>query len=461
VLSIRALPSSGIDYYLSDLAQELPASVPPYWVGRAAEGLELRGTCDADALRAVLDGRQPRTGQRLRSDRATVGGLDLTFTAPKSVSLLYGLGGRDCGAETVAAHIESVHGALSYLEAHGLAARRGSGADRAVMATTGMVAATFTHGVSRTLDPHLHSHVVMANLVHGEDGRWSAGDNRGLWAHAPAAAATYEAQLRHELTDRLGITWEQLPSRRFEVAGVPPAFMGEFSSRSADIQRHMAAWGTHSHQGAKVAWAVTRPEKKLGHAFVDLEADWLRRADAHGMGREVLDVVRPGRSGPDRRVLNEHLFHGWLSQSADGGARRRDVVTAFGSASAAGASAHELEQLTDLWVPGHGEVGVKERVHPLRTLVPSGYQLRALGPRPVEPSAHAVWADASRVIDQYRARWQVRSPDALGVAAHHPLPASFSNERLIDHLHTTRQLEVVRQRMRWRPPLALELDRGR
>ncbi len=461
MLFIRSLPSRGVDYYLSDLAQELPVSVPPHWVGRAAEGLGLQGSINADALRAVLDGRVPHGGQRLRSDRATMSGLDLTFTAPKSVSLIFGLGGREWGAETVAAHVKSVSDALTYLEAHGLAARRSSGAERTVIPTSGMVAAAFTHGVSRSLDPHLHSHVVMANMVHGIDGRWSAGDHRGLWAHVPAAAAVYESQLRRGLSERLGVSWQQSPSCRFEIAGMPAALMGEFSSRSADIRRHMAEWGTHSKKGGRVAWTVTRPSKEMGHSHADLEADWLRRAHGHGMGLEALDVQGPIRSASDTRVVDEHLFHGWLRQSADGAARRRDVVMAFASASAEGARADEVTRLTDLWVPASGEVGVSEGRHALRSIVPGGYLLRELGPRPVDPTKHALWTETSRVIDQYRARWQVRSSDALGVPAQLPLPASFSTERLIDHLHTSRQLEVVRQRMRWRLPVERQLDRGR
>ena len=201
MLGVHRLTSAGADYYLADMAQELPLPArwdegAARWAGSASAGLGLHGAPDPAALRAVLDGRHPTSGHRLRSDRATVRGFDLTFSAPKSVSVVFALGGDDVARQVVGAHRESVRGALSYLEQHGLSARRGSGEERQVVPTTGLVAASFTHGVNRNLDPHLHTHVVMANMVHGLDGRWSACDHRGLSAHRGAASAIYESHLR-------------------------------------------------------------------------------------------------------------------------------------------------------------------------------------------------------------------------------------------------------------------------
>src|ERR1035437_4320572 len=165
MLGDHRLTSKGADYYLSDLAQELPLPVrwedgPAAWIGQAAEGLGLRGAIDPAHLRAVLAGRHPTTGQRLRSDRATVLGFDLTFSAPKSVSVVFALGGEEAARQVLAAHREGVRGALAYVEAHALSAQRGSHEQREVIPTTGLVAASFTHGVNRNLDPHLHTHVV-------------------------------------------------------------------------------------------------------------------------------------------------------------------------------------------------------------------------------------------------------------------------------------------------------------
>ena len=60
---------------------------------------------------------------------------------------------------------------------------------------------------------------------------------------------------------RLGLRWVEAPGLRAEVAACPRSLLGEFSSRSADIRRHMAEQGSHSARGARVAWAATRARK--------------------------------------------------------------------------------------------------------------------------------------------------------------------------------------------------------
>jgi conjugative relaxase-like TrwC/TraI family protein len=407
----------------------------------------------------------------MRSDRATVQGFDLTFSAPKSVSVVFALGGEDVARHVVSAHRESVRGALAYMESHGLSAQRGSGEERRVVPTTGLVAASFTHGVNRNLDPHLHTHVVMANMVHGLDSRWSACDHRGLSAHRDAASAIYEAHLRGELSARLGVEWVQGPRLSAEVAGVSPLAMGEFSSRSADIRRHMAEWGAHSGAGARIAWAATRPEKDSGLDFGELSSQWERRARSIGSGRTEIQTIlgRAERHG-GTQSLDEHRFGATLSLAPDGAARRRDVATAFGAAALAGAEAQTVETLTDLWTPKLSEteqVGVAEDTRTLRSVVPGGHLLGALGPRPVDPVDHAVWREAARVVDDYRARWNVArgsdapGSDALGTDRLVSGISSLPTERLVDHLQTTRHLEVARQRLGWREVRGHEMERSR
>jgi conjugative relaxase-like TrwC/TraI family protein len=466
VLGLHRIANTGADYYLADLARELPVATTgrsgrAQWCGRAAAGLGLVGALDPEGFRAVLDGRHPASDRRLRSDRAVVGAYDLTFSAPKSVSVLFGLGGADQAHQVLAAHHDAVNGALTYMEAHGLSARRGSGERREVVPTSGLVAGSFTHGLNRNLDPHLHSHVVVANLVHGEDGRWSACDQRGLWAHAPAAGAVYESHLRAQLSRQLGVTWSERPDQRTEVAGISPLLLGEFSSRSADIRRHMAEWGSRSARGSRVAWAATRDPKQGDATFRELTVDWERRARAVGV--PSLDLV-PHVARADvvaRPTLHEHRFRATLSRTADGAARRRDVVTGLGVAAVPGATAPTLERLTDLWLPPSREVGVAEPAHAPRGLVPGDHLLAALGPRPVEVNDHRVWQAGAQAIEAYRRQWGVtRSADALGAGPECRLSA-FPAARLADHVRTERTVEVTRQQLGWRPPQVLEMDRGR
>ena len=209
-------------------------------------------------------------------------GVDLTFSAPKSASVLFALGGPEVAARVADAHRDAVAGAVAYVERHALGAARHEGTERLVIPTSGMVAGVFTHAVNRNHDPHLHSHVVMANLVHGADGRWGACDRRGLEAHRAAAGAVYAAHLRAGLGSALGVGWTRPMAGPAEIVGIAPELRGEFSSRSADIRRHVAETGTRTARGRRVAWAVTRPAKAAAPEFSELAAEWTHRARAVG-----------------------------------------------------------------------------------------------------------------------------------------------------------------------------------
>ena len=247
MLGIHGVRRGGADYYLSDLAPELPVSNLPLWAGRAAQGMGLEGRLDPDTLCHLLEGRLPRTGQPIGSSRVQVAAFDLTFSAPKSVSVLYALGGPETARQVVAGHVDAVAGALSYLEVHGVTARRRSGEDRVVLPTSGAAAGLFTHGVNRNGDPHLHSHVVMANLVHGVDGRWSACDWRGLDAHRRAASAVYEAHLRSALTS----------ARSGSVGGTPRGSPTSPASRPRSSESSRP--GTPTSAAGCMRSGVTRP----------------------------------------------------------------------------------------------------------------------------------------------------------------------------------------------------------
>ena len=465
MLGIHGVRRGGADYYLSDLAPELPVSSLPVWAGRAAQGMGLEGRLDPDTLRHLLEGRLPRTGQPIGSSRVQVAAFDLTFSAPKSVSVLYALGGPDTARQVVAGHVDAVAGALSYLEVHGVTARRRSGEDRVILPTSGAAAGLFTHGVNRSGDPHLHSHVVMANLVHGVDGRWSACDWRGLDAHRRAASAVYEAHLRSALTSALGVRWGN-SSGQPDLVGFAPALLGEFSSRSADIRRRLHEVGGHSSRAGRIAWASTRPDKTTGIPYADLVQEWTRRASA--IGPPDLGSVLGRSTEPRPRTrprLDEHRYGAVISETPHGGAHRRDVVEALAAAARTGATADGLEHLVAAWVPAArpDAVGVAEPLHQRRAVAPGHHALRALGPRPVEPGDHEVWLGAARAIEAYRERWDVgRAAEPLGVDGTHASLAALPPARLADHLRTTRAVDEARARLGWqREPPRVELGRSR
>jgi conjugative relaxase-like TrwC/TraI family protein len=98
-----------------------------------------------------------------------------------------------------------VAAAFSFLEDEGGRARRGFGG-RDGHVPAGLAVACFVHPASRELDPQLHTHGIVCNVVEGSDGRWTALDSRMIYMHRRAAASIYRAELRERVAE-LGGKW--------------------------------------------------------------------------------------------------------------------------------------------------------------------------------------------------------------------------------------------------------------
>jgi conjugative relaxase-like TrwC/TraI family protein len=461
-------------YYLEDLATELavaelaagrPASsrgFPGRWLGSGAEELGLRGTADPASLSAVLSGNHPATGRQLRVRQTLISGYDLTFSAPKSVSVLFGLAGAEVSAAVLSAHGAAVDAAMDYVASHGLAVRRaGAGADERSGGCRGPVAVAFTHGVSRALDPHLHTHVVVANLAHGLDCRWTAVDGRGLYAHARAAGALYDAHLRGVLSDEMSLEWSRRSNGAYEVASVDPVVIGALSGRSAAIRAHLherASSGPDyvpSRRARAVAWAATRDGKCANPTPAALRRLWARRAA--GVCVDSLDLVAArdgaartptqGARGRERRGvgakgdhrLDEHRFAAGFGGTAHAAPSRRDVVAAWASALGRGAGVGTVDRCVDL-VAGWGDgIGVGEVRHPVGRVLAPSHLLRAIGPRPSSPGRLSIWQSAATAVERYRSSWRLEDPRRpLGVATSTQALSAMPSRRLADHLAAAR-----------------------
>lgn len=447
-------------YYLADLASELDVAAIDSvgdrrpgggrWVGTGAAGLGLEGIVDARSLGAVLSGRHPSGGHRLRMRETAVRAYDLTFAAPKSVSCVFALGSPPAALAVRAAHEDAVDAALDYVAARAAAVRRTAADGRVTGAVEGLVAASFTHGVSRALDPHLHSHVVVANLARGDDGRWRAVDGRGLFAHAQAAGALYDAALRHGVTARLGLEWTAAPSSspRWELSALDPAVLGALSGRRAEILAHLRLHSSRSSptpRARHVAWAATREVKGPVPSGADLRGRWAAVARDAGWSAELL-VEGPARGGRQEN-LDEHRFAAAIFQTERRGVARRDALAAWAGATRSGASGEDIARCVDALADWGSGIGVSEGVRPASELVPSSHVRRALGPRPASPAALDIWHSAASSIVGYRARWDVRDPvRALGAATRAELSV-LPARRLADHLTTERAVEDALRRL--------------
>ncbi|MDQ4125534.1 MAG: relaxase domain-containing protein, partial [Actinomycetota bacterium] len=248
------------------------------WLGTGAGKLGARGAVDEEGLTALLRGRDPIGREQLRRvvREGGVSAFDLTFKPPKSVSLLWALGGERVSAETRAAHDSAVRQALGYLEGEACRGRRGKDGVRQVRAE-GFVAAAFGHRTSRAGDPLLHTHVVIGNLARGEDGKWGALDSRLLYRHAKTAGFLYQAALRAELTERLGVEWGPVRNGYADLAGVPRDVVEHFSQRRGEVVDHMREHGVHSARAAEVAVLETRRRKEPAVPVERLREQWRAR----------------------------------------------------------------------------------------------------------------------------------------------------------------------------------------
>ncbi len=357
VLSIGKLGHGQEGYYLETVAHGVEdyylghGEAPGRWLATGATTLGLDCRVNAETLRAVLDGRDPG-GDRLvrgRSDR--VPGFDLTFRAPKSVSVLFGLADPVTGRQVRAGHDAAVDAALGYLERAACWSRRGT--DGVVQIPgEGFVAAGFRHRTSRAGDPHLHTHVLVANLTRGVDGQWATLDARHLYLHAKTAGYLYEAHLRAELTHRLGVAWGPVRNGIADIDGIPEPVLRAFSTRRAEIEAEMASRGVSSARAAEIAAFDTRQAKDYEVDPVAILGQWWETAHRLGFDPETLAEVLD-RAAPvplpephiARRV--DHLLGpGGLTERAST-FDRRAVLRAWCDQLAAGAVVTTIEGLAD------------------------------------------------------------------------------------------------------------------
>jgi Ti-type conjugative transfer relaxase TraA len=359
MLNIGRMAPGRADYYLTAVARGgngvegyylARGEEPGRWLGHGAEQLGLSGEVTAEQLRAVLDARHPDTGFQLaRHPARKVPGFDHTLRAPKSVSLLWALSDRDTAAEVVAAHDAAVDAAIGYLQRAAGHSRRGAGGVETVK-VDGFVAAAFRHRTSRADDPLLHTHVLVANLARtSDDGIWRTLDSRRLFAHAKTAGVLYQAQLRHELTVRLGVAWQPVVNGVADIDGVDRQLIETFSRRRAAIVEHMEQRGETSAAAAQTATLATRQAKGERTSEAELRDGWTRRAAAAGVGPGWHQTLtgRTTWQPPDLDRLWQQLVVEEGLTEASSSFTRRDVLQQLAGRLPSGAPVGWCERVAD------------------------------------------------------------------------------------------------------------------
>ncbi len=292
------------DYYLGHEGR--PAEGPGEWLGQGAVALGLSGEVQRDDLLALWQGQDPRTGEQLvrHAHGVHTAAVDCTFSAPKSVAVVWALGDEKTRDAVERAHQKAVQVACAHLEAHSPLVRRRIGGQVRHERAQGLVISRFRHHTSRQSqaqqqagsapDPQLHDHCVIANCAlrsserEARTGRWAAIDSRPLYRIAAEAGAVYRAQLAHNLM-QLGYETERR-GKWFEIKGVPPKLRSAFSARSAEVEKAVAAF-----------------RARHGRAPTD---------------EEVRALVVRSRS--PKTAVPEDAFQAWRQRAKQAGAKPRD-----------------------------------------------------------------------------------------------------------------------------------------
>jgi len=260
------------------------------WQGEGARRLGAVGQIDPTRFKAMLQGdfgRSVTANRSVRKDAKARAALDLTFGAPKSITLQALIGGDE---RLIHANDKAVAAALSYVEEHLTMGRRKENGKTRVEHTGNLIIAKFRHETARPTegaapDPHLHVHALLMNLTQRADGSWVSLSNEDIFKLLRVTDAIYQAELERNVR-ALGYAVRH-EKHHIELVHISREQIEFFSKRSAGITAGLAARGTsradapHAlRQGITLAH---RQKKSQAFSRTELHQQWRDAAAAIGM----------------------------------------------------------------------------------------------------------------------------------------------------------------------------------
>lgn len=278
MLSIAAVSNGQGNYYTS-LARDdyyVNGGEPPgRWLGEGAKAWGLRGNVVPEDFRCLARGFCPKTLRPLEQNAGSSerqAGLDLTFSADKTVSVLWSQCGPAERKQIEEAQFAAVAKVIEFAEKQIALTRRGKAGQQKEKSK--LVGAVFPHGTSREGDPQQHLHVVLFNVTVREDGTTGTLYGKPLFQWKMTLGALYRAELAHQLQARLGVEIIQ-GKDSFRIGGIPEKLVTEFSKRREQIKDRLAVTGECGAKAAADAALDTRVTKVVGNRS-ELFAAWKR-----------------------------------------------------------------------------------------------------------------------------------------------------------------------------------------
>ncbi|MFS7282023.1 conjugative transfer relaxase/helicase TraI [Serratia proteamaculans] len=293
-----ASASGAAAYYSSKDNYYFLGNLQSKWVGEGAQELGLEGPVQNDVFTQIMEGKLPdgtQLGKEVNGQHVHRAGHDLTFSAPKSVSLLVLIGG---DKQLLDAHNRAVDVVSKQIEGL-ISARDTNDGTTSIVPTGKLVAAAYTHDTSRNLDPQLHTHLIVANVTE-LDGKWKAlatdyihkaGFIETVMANQVTLGQIYRNALREEV-EKLG--HETIITGKhglWEIAGVPETVREEFSSRGKEIE---AAVGADATLKSRDVAAKDTRQAKVDPSRLRLTERWDKQMKGLGFDMKAYqDSVTP------------------------------------------------------------------------------------------------------------------------------------------------------------------------
>ena len=277
IANVRS-PSAAASYFAADnYYTGADADRSGTWVGKGAERLGLEGRVSAEQFDALLRGELPGGIQVGNAGQAHRPGTDLTFSLPKSWSLLALVGGDQ---RIIDAYREAVIETLRWAEKNAAQTRMGSQAGYGKVATDNLVIGLFQHDTNRNQEPNLHFHAVVANVTQGSDGKWRALRNDKLWSFNTLLNSMTMARFRLSV-EKMGYEAGLVGKHgNFEAAGIAREQVMAFSTRREEV---LAARRGSGLEAGIVATLETRKGKEPVRDREGLLSSWRQRAEEVGL----------------------------------------------------------------------------------------------------------------------------------------------------------------------------------
>ena len=259
------------------------------WFGKGADALGLTGNVDKETFESLLKGTLPDGSQVGTPDRHRAG-IDLTFSLPKSWSLLALVGG---DRRILDAYRAAVKETLGWAERNAAETRMEIKGKEKVVATGNLIVALFEHDTSREQEPQAHLHAIVANATQGSDGRWRALHNDKLWSLNTLFNAMTMASFRDKVEALGYAVGDRSKHGNFEAEGIGRNLIMAFSTRRQQILAKVAEMAQKTPEAFAAATLMTRSRKAPVADRGALYEGW--RESARSVGLDLPELIEQAR----------------------------------------------------------------------------------------------------------------------------------------------------------------------